>query len=350
MRNRHRDTSPSVRAASIEGFADLVRRLGGDPAALLKRAGLDTRVLVEPDLRIDADKLMRLLDIAAVETASEDFGLRLAQMHGIANLGPIGILAREEHSVGAALQTLIDYLYLHNSLTYLKVDASSATPMIAVFLQGNGPIASRQTIDLAVGAAVGVLRALRGAEWNPVGVQLSYGAPKRDATHRRLFHCPIEYDAPLNAIYVTRDDLQASLHSASPAFQRQAREWIESLAVRAQTQSTFTDDVRRLVAMLLSSGRCNADRLANFYGVNRRTLHRRLEVAGQSFTALVNDVRREIAGRRVSEGRMSLSEISHALGFDQQSSFCRWFRHEFGASASEWGTLRRRRNNHGTHP
>jgi AraC-like DNA-binding protein len=102
--------------------------------------------------------------------------------------------------------------------------------------------------------------------------------------------------------------------------------------------------------MLLSSGRCNADRLASFYGVNRRTLHRRLESAGQSFTALVSDVRREIAGRRVAEGRMSLGEIAHALGFDQQSSFCRWFRQEFGASASEWGTMRRRRNSDEARP
>jgi AraC-like DNA-binding protein len=339
-----------VRAASIEGFADLVRRLGGDPAALLKGAGLDTRVMVEPDLRIDADKLIRLLELAAVETGADDFGLRLAQLHGIANLGPIGILAREEHSVGAALQTLIDYLYLHNNVTYLKIDASSATPIIAVFMQGTRPIISRQTIDLAMGAAVGILRALLGSDWNPVGVHLSYDAPKRDATHRRVFRCPVDFDAPLNSIYVTQYDLRAPLHSASPAFQRQAREWIESLALRARTESTFTDDVRRLVAMLLSSGRCNADRLASFYGVNRRTLHRRLESAGQSFTALVNDVRREIAGRRVAEGRMSLGEIAHALGFDQQSSFCRWFRQEFGASASEWGTMRRRRNSDEARP
>jgi hypothetical protein len=97
MPDSHPDRTTSIRAASVEGFADLVRRLGGDPAALLRQAGLDTRVLVEPDLRIETPKLVRLLEIAAVETGTEDFGLRLAQMHGLANLGPIGILAREEH-------------------------------------------------------------------------------------------------------------------------------------------------------------------------------------------------------------------------------------------------------------
>jgi len=55
-------------------------------------------------------------------------------------------------------------------------------------------------------------------------------------------------------------------------------------------------------------------------------------------------VRHELAGPRVSEGRLSLGEISHALGFDQQSSFSRWFRKEFGVSAAEWRRASRARN------
>jgi AraC-like DNA-binding protein len=330
------DNFPSVRAASIEGFAELTRRLGGDPADLLQQAGLDARVLVEPDLRIEATQLARLLELAAFGTGADDFGLRLAQMHGLANLGPIGILAREERSVGEALRTLIDYLYLHNSATYLRIDDTGANAVIAVFQRVDASIPSRQMMDLAIGATVGVLRSFLGPEWHPVSAQLASAAPRRFATHQRVFRCPIEFDASLNALHVASDDLRAPIQSSSSAFQKQARQWIESLAIRAKTEATFTDDARRLIAMLLSSGRCSADRLAGFYGVNRRTLHRRLDQSGQSFMSLVNAVRRELADSRVSEGRLSLGDISHSLGFDQQSSFSRWFRKEFGMSAAEW--------------
>jgi AraC-like DNA-binding protein len=336
MPGQHLDSSPSIRAASIEGFADLVRRLDGDPAALLQSVGLDMRALVEPDMRISGTQLLRLLELAAVETGAEDFGLRLAQMHGLANLGPIGILAREERSVGEALQTLIDYLYLHNSVTHLRVDATSEPALLAVFVQADTPAPSRQATDLALGATTGVLRSFLGAHWNPRAVQFAYGAPARDATHRRVFRCRLEFDAPLNALQIATRDLRAPLQSSSHAFQRQARQWIESLAVRARSESAFADDVRRLIVMLLSSGRCSADRLATFYGVDRRTLHRRLAQSDHSFNSLVSEVRRDLADRRVSESRLSLGEISHALGFDQQSSFSRWFRKEFGVSAAEW--------------
>jgi AraC-like DNA-binding protein len=261
-------------------------------------------------------------------------------MHGLANLGPIGILAREERSVGEALRTLIDYLYLHNSATYLRIDDTAEIAVIAVFLQVDATVPSRQMMDLAIGAAVGVLRSFLGEKWHPVTAQLTGAAPRRLGTHQRVFRCPIEFDAPLNALHVCAKDLRAPIQSSSSAFQRQARQWVESLAMRAQSQATFTDDARRLIAMLLSSGRCSADRLAGFYGVNRRTLHRRLDQSGKSFMGLVNEVRRELADSRVSEGRLSLGDISHALGFDQHSSFSRWFRKEFGMSAAAW----RRRN------
>lgn len=331
-----RDSTPTIRAAAIEGFAELVRRLGGQPAPLLANAGLDARVLVEPDLRVPADRLLRLLELAAIETGADDFGLRLAQMHGLANLGPIGILAREERSVGAAMQTLIDYLYLHNSATHLRIDSSGEPALIGVFVQGEDALPGHQGIDLAMGATVGVLRAFLGARWNPGAAQFVHAAPAHPAAHRHLFRCPVEFDASVNALLVTRADLAAPLHSSSPAFQRQVRQWIEGLAERSRSESAFSDDVRRLIAMLLSTGRCSADRLAGFYGVSRRTIHRRLEHSGQSFSDLMNEVRRDLADERVSEGRLGLGEISHALGFDQQSSFSRWFRREFGMSAMQW--------------
>lgn len=330
------DSQLWVRAASIEGFADLVRRLGASPASLLGTVGLDTRVMIEPDLRIPIDKLQQLLELAAAETGEHDFGLRLAQLHGLANLGPIGILAREERTVGAALQTLIDYLHLHNSATHLRIDAGQDPALIAIFVQCDGEEPSRQTIDLAVAATAGVLRSFLGDVWNPVSAQFQYPTPRHDAAHRALFRCAVQFNAPLTALLVPRRDLDSTLQSSSPEFQRHVRLWIEGLAVRSKSEVTFADDVRRLISMLLTSGRCSADRLASYYGFHRRTLHRRLEQSGHSFTGLVNEVRRELAGRRVREGRLSLGEISHALGFYQQSSFSRWFRQEFGISAADW--------------
>jgi AraC-like DNA-binding protein len=69
---------------------------------------------------------------------------------------------------------------------------------------------------------------------------------------------------------------------------------------------------------------------------DRRTLHRHLAAHSETFTTLLNAVRAELAEQYLSNGRYSLSDISQLLGFAAPSGFSRWFREQFGCSASEW--------------
>lgn len=333
----HRGT---LRAAVLTGYPELARQFGADPVALMARAGLDTRALIEPDLQIEAGRLNRLLELTARETGTEDFGLRLAQMHGIANLGPIGILAREEPDVGSAMKILIDYLYLHNRAAHIRVEHDGALAVMATWLDFGEGAAVRQALDLMVGAMVGILRAFLGRDWNPVRVQLMYPPPRRTDGHRRYFRCRVDYDQPLNAILIRDEDWRAPIRSASPEFERQMRRWVEALAESARSNGDFAHELRRLVQMLLPFGKCSAERVARYYALDRRTVHRRLAASGLSFAQVVNDVRKELAQRHVAEGRQALAEVADMLGFAHASAFTRWFTTEFGSSPTRWRRTR----------
>ena len=101
---------------------------------------------------------------------------------------------RARNTVGEAMQTLIDYLYLHNSATHLRIDDNGRSAVIGVFVETDTTLPAPDH-RLAVGAAVGVLRSFR-RRVKPLSLQLAYAAPARDATHRRVYGCPIEFDAP----------------------------------------------------------------------------------------------------------------------------------------------------------
>ena len=66
--------------------------------------------------------------------------------------------------------------------------------------------------------------------------------------------------------------------------------------------------------------------------MDRRTLHRRLAVTGDTFTAIVDSVRAGLAERYLAGERYRLTEISDLLGFAAPSAFSRWFRARFGES------------------
>ena len=51
-------------------------------------------------------------------------------------------------------------------------------------------------------------------------------------------------------------------------------------------------EIRQVIVSLLSDGRCTSDKLARHLGLSRQTLHRRLREQGETFSSLLDGVRR----------------------------------------------------------
>lgn len=96
--------------------------------------------------------------------------------------------------------------------------------------------------------------------------------------------------------------------------------------------TTSLSQVRQVVVRLLAAGACTVEQVALAFGVDRRTVHRYLAREGQTFSAVLESVRRDLAPGYVSDRRRSLAEVSGLLGFATPSSFSRWYRRNFGAN------------------
>src|SRR6478735_2221600 len=98
-----------VRAASLTHFSDVARGFGLDPQRLLADAGLGPNVLSEPDLNIPTERVCDLLERAAAQSGCESFGLRMAESRRLSNLGPVGLLMRDQPTVRDSLAALLRY-------------------------------------------------------------------------------------------------------------------------------------------------------------------------------------------------------------------------------------------------
>jgi len=94
-------------------------------------------------------------------------------------------------------------------------------------------------------------------------------------------------------------------------------------------------DVRRTILLLLPSGRCTIEQAAEHLGLVSRTIQRRLEEQGQSFSSMVNEIRRELATRYVMESDRPLTEVAMLLGFSAPSALSRWYHTQYGCSAKQ---------------
>lgn len=96
------------------------------------------------------------------------------------------------------------------------------------------------------------------------------------------------------------------------------------------------ETVRRCIFALLPTGRCTSDAVAGALGVDRKTVNRRLARRGETLSSILNRVRVELVRRHIRAERRSLTETAQRLGFSGLATFSRWFRTEFGMSASQW--------------
>ena len=127
---------------------------------------------------------------------------------------------------------------------------------------------------------------------------------------------------------------------ADPAMARYARQLVESSVGSATAD--VTTQVRELVLTLIGSGRCTVDQVAQHMGVDRRTIHRHLAGEGETFSNIVDSVRKELAARYMKNRNRTLNEVSSLLGFSAPSGFSRWYRKQFSCKASQGRSARRR--------
>lgn len=326
-------TTGLIRSASLTNFAAVARMARLDPARLLAEFGLPRRCLTDPELKVPIDAVRQLLEAAAERSGVEAFGLLMAETRQLSNLGPLGLLVREQPTARLALEAFLRHGRNLNEALFLTLEESGDIFVLREELIVGHPGPVRQSTELAIGVAFRVLRALLGAGWKPRRVCFAHDAPNDRAVHERVFGRCVEFGHDFNGIVCLRSDLASPNPNADPGMARYASQLLEAAGARDAPEAIA--QVRELIVTLLGTGRCTIALVAQHLGVDRRTLHRRLANEGSNFSDLVDAVRRELAPRYLGSSARTLAEVSSLLGFSEPSSFSRWYRRQFRGKASQ---------------
>jgi hypothetical protein len=132
-----------IRAACLTHYADVARSFRIDPAKMPKSVGLPARGLADPDIKIPSGGFRRLLEASAAAAGIDDFGLRLAERGGLSNLGPVALVARDQPTVGAAMEALARNIHVHNESVRLRIERHGDLVIIAPMLLLGRPVPVR---------------------------------------------------------------------------------------------------------------------------------------------------------------------------------------------------------------
>ncbi|WP_433611726.1 AraC family transcriptional regulator [Prescottella agglutinans] len=322
-----------LRSAVLNGYVEVAESVGLNPHPLMRVVGIDPGAFAATTGWISAHSVDRLLEISAAQSGCADFAIRMSVDRGLSALGPVGLVAREEPDVRSALGIVLRHLNLHNEAISLSL---AETRGLATFHVQSAPgiTLGRQSIELVVASVFRILADLLPEGWRPVATYFAHEAPPNVERHHQVFDTTVAFGREIDGIIVPSSDLDTPNPLSNPLLRPFVQEYLELLAPATGTSMSF--QVRDLIATLLPTESCSAARIARSLGMDRRTLHRHLAMSGESYSSILDAVRREHAQLAIERGDCSFTELAAELGFSELSAFSRWFRQRFGVSPRAW--------------
>lgn len=331
---------------TLTGLEPFAQSIHQPLAPMLARFGLTVELLNDPVALISYTAAVGLLEACAMQWRCPDLGVQLGHVKTLDYMGAVGLVARLSETVGEACHAIQMNISIHSNGYSLDIEpGSSITGESAsiAYTPKSGSGCGPQMVELSLCRIYQFLALTSGAEHVKVREvtfqHLPMGSTK---SAQQFFDCPLHYGRAHNAVYFAPQLFEAPTVVRDNAYAPLVQAYLQQ--ERLQADSDVVMVTRRLIAQLLSTGRCTRDSVADFLHIHPRTLHRRLLEQGTSFAEIQDDYRRAKAIEWVQGNNFSLTQISLMLGYAHQSAFSAAYRRWSGTSPRDVRAHGRRSN------
>jgi AraC-like DNA-binding protein len=151
------------------------------------------------------------------------------------------------------------------------------------------------------------------------------------AAYDAFFGAPVRFSSDCEALLFSRSLLEAPLLTASPEL---AQLLVERGPARARAGDAVVDRVREAIAKALAADDVSVDLadIAASLDTPARSLQRTLAGRNTSYSALLDEARRNLAKALLAREGTPLAQVAYRLGFRDASTFFRAFRKWTGTS------------------
>jgi AraC-like DNA-binding protein len=324
-------------AQALGVFLDGLRALGYDTTALLAGAGLSPADFADPDGRVPCEAYGTVLGGAQRQRFTPNLPLALAQVTPLGAWPLLDYLVVTTDTVGAGIHQLARYFRL------------TGNPVVITVREADDPIrvelSASATFAVEYDAALMAIHLRRETEGRFAAAGLSLRHAVDDpVAFSRAVGCPVLHNAPWSGISVSAEAWALPLRRRDPILRRVLEEHADAILARLPGRSGLSHDVQRALASRIGGGDTRVEAVARELAISARTLQRRLAAEGVSYQRLLEDARKEAAGRYLIESTLAIGEVAYLLGYSEPAPFHRAFKRWYGATPDAY----RRTNRGGT--
>jgi AraC-like DNA-binding protein len=267
-------------------------------------------------------------------TGSHRVGAELAPFAGASTWGIVGDAAIHATSLADAFERVARYVRLTAEGVRIGIDVNERSFTVTYRLLGSGANPSSGAEAAAMLWANANLALLPehafGVRLRPVSAELACVAPgDTGGVIADIFGTDVKFGTADWRLVFDR----AAVLAVSRPIASTALAYIDAYADKALSDAPAIDDIVGAVAAevrgRLTGGPPTAAEIAKALGLSMRTLQRRLTIAGASYEAVLDGVRRASAEALLPDEGLDLAEIAYRLGYSEHSAFTRaairWF-------------------------
>ncbi len=324
-----------ISSSVLGGYMGLVRKLGGNPEALLAQAGLSAALCEPPYQQIFFRDFALLLEATVEATGCADIGMRLSeQQYGLDLLGPVGAVLEHAETVGDVFESCSRHMHVYSSAIQIHLERYSDSDEVLLVYEclADGVAHRRQVMEHLLCINNDDTIRYSGGVARMKEVWFAHEPLASQATYQKRYGCKVRFSEPFDAAVWSVRDLEAKLVNRDPALFHKE---ITTLTRRYPNRATISSRVRREVNRALHQDSCTRESTAVALGLHPRTLHRWLKREGKTFEMIRDQVRRELAEHYIAQSDASFTEIAARLGFAEPAVLSRACQRWFGASPSE---------------
>lgn len=319
------------------------REAGLDPEPWLRTLGIDRARLDDPHGRVPFAHHAELVAQVVARLDDPGVGLDLGAGASADGFGLVSLLAQSRPRLRDALATVERFNGLANEASLMSYRVEGDRVSIRDGHYRDGRPMPPTVVEATMAFYLKMVRQTTGVASPLLELWLSHDA-HRGWSHARREHvdAPVRFGAPVNALVLPAELLEAPFTSARPELSVH----LETLAHHLQNElRPRHEPVTRIEAYvrdcLTRGGPEPLHVAARALGTSARTLQRQLDREGHSYRVIVDAVRRAVVEELLARPDVKHETVTRAAGYSEPRAFRRACQRWFGQSPSEYRARRR---------
>jgi AraC-like DNA-binding protein len=320
----------------VRGLVEGVEQAGTPRPRFLAAAGYDAAWLGEGETRLSVEEYDRLVELAIEITGDQALGLHMAEAANATTYSLVAHLITYAATMRQAVQSYLRYHRLLTDRSAYRLMEQGTSSTLAFDVPLGTQVCQRFHAELTLAGLFRMVQFFGGRD-GIHRVSFEHERPEHAAEYARLFHGLERFKEPTSGVTFDSELLDRPQVNADTGFHAALEAHAQQRVSELVGQTTYRDRVLQyLLERATIEQRKEMNDVARDIGVSVRTLRRRLQDEGESYSDLSKKALATRAERLVADAGRTIDETAYMLGFSDRSAFHRAFKRWTGMTPNEY--------------